>query len=168
MGTMIGWTYFSDSSWVGSKVKYPPEVRERALRMLDEHRNEYETEWAAMVSIASKLGCTPETLRNWRRQMQRDGGDRPGVTTAERERMKQLERENRELKRQRDSAKSVSVFCPGEARPPTEVMVAFVDKHRDEYAVEPICDVVPIAPSTYYEHRSRAADPDLRPDREQL
>ena len=95
---------------MGSKVKYPPEVRERALRMLEEHRNEYDTEWAAMVSIASKLGCTPETLRNWRRQMQRDGGERPGVTTSERERMKQLERENRELKRANEILRKASAY----------------------------------------------------------
>src|SRR5262249_43208603 len=68
--------------------------------------------------------------------------------------------------RERDPPQSVGVFCPGGARPPTEVMVAFVDEHRDAYGVEPICSVLPIAPSTYYEHRARVEDPDLRPARE--
>ena len=79
--------------------RYSPEVRERAVRMLLEHQEEYDSQWAAMGSIASKIGCTTETLRKWVRQAERDIGRRPGLTTDEKQRLKELERENRELKR---------------------------------------------------------------------
>ena len=67
--------------------------------------------------------------------------------------------------RQRDPSQGVGVFCPGGARPPTEVMVPFIDEHRDEHGVEPICEQLPIAPSTYYEQKAREADPSRLPDR---
>ena len=82
----------------------------------------------------------------------------PGAAGADderAERLKQLERENRELKRANEILQGVRVFRPGGARPPTQVMVEFIDEHRDEYGVEPICQVLPIAPSTYYEHEAR-------------
>jgi transposase len=77
-------------------VKFSPEVRERAVRMVVEHRGEYESQWAAVVSIAAKIGSTPQTLLNWVRQHERDTGQREGVTTAEAQRVKELEREVRE------------------------------------------------------------------------
>ena len=79
--------------------KYSPELRERAVRMVFEHAREHPSQWAAMRSIAEKLGCTTEALRRWVRQAERDRGERPGLTTDERQRLKQLERENFELKR---------------------------------------------------------------------
>ncbi|WP_027868084.1 transposase, partial [Massilia alkalitolerans] len=72
--------------------KYSPEVIERAVRMVSEAASEYESQWAAITSIAAKIGCTPETLRRWVRQQERDTGQRPGPTTAEEERIKALER----------------------------------------------------------------------------
>ena len=78
--------------------KYSPEVRERAIRMVREHGPEHASQWAAITSIAGKFGCTAETLRNWVRQAERDSGQRGGLTTDERQRFKELERENRELK----------------------------------------------------------------------
>ena len=81
------------------RVRYSPEVRERAVRMVFEHTGEHESQWSAISSIAGKIGCTSETLRNWVRRVERDTGRRPGLTTVERERLKELERENRELKR---------------------------------------------------------------------
>ena len=79
--------------------KYSPEVRERAVRMIFEHEHDYPSQWAAIRSIAEKIGCTAETLRSWVRQAERDQGRRAGTTTDERARIKELERENRELRR---------------------------------------------------------------------
>ena len=77
---------------------YSPEFRERAVRLAMEHRDEYQSEAAALTAIAGKLGCSPDSLRVWMRQVQRDGGERPGPTSAEISRIKELERENRELR----------------------------------------------------------------------
>ena len=77
---------------------YSPEFRERAVRLVMEHRDEYQSEAAALTAIAGKLGCSPDSLRVWARQVQRDGGERPGQTSAEKARIKELERENRELR----------------------------------------------------------------------
>src|SRR5499433_1786335 len=94
-----------------SKVpKYAPEVRERAVRMVFEHQGEHESQWAAIISIASKIGCTAETLRKWVRQAERDQGKRAGMTSSERERLKQLERENFELKRANEILRTAAAF----------------------------------------------------------
>ena len=90
--------------------RYAPEVRERAVRLVLEHQHEHESQWAAMVSVAAKIGCTPETLRTWVRRVEVDEGRRPGLTTDERVRLKELERENRELRRANEILKSASLF----------------------------------------------------------
>jgi transposase len=79
--------------------RFSPEVRERAVRMVVEHEAGHDSQWAAITSIAEKIGCTAETLRKWVRQAERDQGTRPGLTTEERQRLKQLERENFERRR---------------------------------------------------------------------
>jgi transposase len=90
--------------------RYSPEVRERAVRMAAEHRNDYPSEWAAFTSIAAKLGLTPETLRTWVRRAQIDEGMRPGLTSDERERLKALEKEVKELRRANEILKDASIF----------------------------------------------------------
>ncbi len=90
--------------------RFSPEVRERAVRMVQEHANEHESQWAAITSIAEKIGCSAETLRNWVRQAERDQGRRPGLTTEERARLKQLERENFELRRANEILKKASAY----------------------------------------------------------
>jgi transposase-like protein len=90
--------------------KYSSEVRERAVRMVFNHAGDYPTQWAAITSIAAKIGCTPETLRSWVRQAERDEGQRPGLTTDERARMKQLERENRELRQANEILRKASAY----------------------------------------------------------
>ena len=95
---------------MGRPSRYSPEVRERAVRMVFEHQREHESQWAAMASIASKIGCTAETLRKWVRQAERDSGQRAGLTTDERPRMKELEREVRELKRANEILRKASAF----------------------------------------------------------
>jgi len=91
-------------------TRYSPEIRERAVRMVFEHQGEHKSQWAALSSIASKIGCTPETLRKWVRQAERDQGLRSGLTNSERERLKTLERENRELKRANEILRKASAF----------------------------------------------------------
>ena len=95
---------------MNKSVRYSPEVRERAVRLVFEHQNEYASEWSAMCSIASKIGCTPETLRKWVRQSERDQGLRDGLTTSDREHLKTLERENRELKRANEILRKASAY----------------------------------------------------------
>ena len=91
-------------------MRYAPEVRKRAVRMVLEHRGEHDSEWAAMSSIASKIGCTAETLRKWVRRAERDQGIRGGTSSSERERLKELERENRELKRANEILRKASAY----------------------------------------------------------
>jgi len=95
---------------MGRPNKYSAEVRERAVRLVLEHREEYPSEWAALGSIASKIGCTAETLRKWVRRAEIDHGSRAGLTTSERAQLKQLERENRELKRANEILRKASAF----------------------------------------------------------
>jgi len=90
--------------------RFSPEVRERAVRMVLEHGDDHRSQWAAMSSIASKIGCTGETLRKWVRQAERDQGKRPGLTSDERERMKTLERENRELRQANEILRKASAY----------------------------------------------------------
>lgn len=92
------------------QVRYSPEVRERAVRLVHEQQNEYESQWAALESISSKIGCTAETLRKWVRQSETDLGTRGGMSTSDRERLKQLERENRELKRANEILRKASAY----------------------------------------------------------
>lgn len=91
-------------------TRYSPEVRERAVRLLQEHEREHASQWAAMQSIASKIGCTAETLRSWVRQAERNAGRRPGLTTDEQARLKALERENRELRRANEILRKASAY----------------------------------------------------------
>ena len=90
--------------------KFSPEVRERAVRMVQEHRGEYPSLWAAIESIAPKIGCVPQTLNEWIKQSEIDAGARPGVSTAEAQRIKDLEREVKELRRANEILKLASAF----------------------------------------------------------
>jgi transposase len=93
-----------------TSVRYSPEVRARAVRMVLEHAGEHASQWAAIGSIAGKIGCTAETLRGWVRQAERDQGQRPGPTSEERERIKTLERENRELRQANEILRKASAY----------------------------------------------------------
>ena len=95
---------------MGRPSRYSPEVRERAVRLVLEHESQYESQWAGIRSVAEKIGCSAETLRNWVRQAERDAGRRPGLSTEERERLKELERENRELKRANEILRKASAY----------------------------------------------------------
>ncbi|WP_434218901.1 IS3 family transposase [Escherichia coli] len=150
-------------------TRFSPEVRQRAIRMVLESQGEYDSQWAAICSIAPKIGCTPETLRVWVRQHERDtGGGDGGLTTAERQRLKELERENRELRRSNDILRQASAyFCEGGVRPPLEKMMPLLDKLREQYGVGPLCSELHIAPTTYYHCQQQRHHPDKRSARAQ-
>jgi transposase len=90
--------------------RYSPEVRERAVRLVLEHEQDHPSQWAAIASIASKIGCSAETLRHWVRQAERDTGRRPGLTTEAQGQLKALERENRELRRANEILRKASAY----------------------------------------------------------
>ncbi|EHP4048301.1 IS3 family transposase [Escherichia coli] len=150
-------------------TRFSPEVRQRAIHMVLESQGEYDSQWAAICSIAPKIGCTPETLRVWVRQHERDtGGGDGGLTTAERQRLKELERENRELRRSNDILRQASAyFGEGGVRPPLEKMMPLLDKLREQYGVGPLCSELHIAPSTYYHCQQQRHHPDKRSARAQ-
>ena len=95
---------------MNKSMRYSPEVQGRAVRMVFEHQSEYESQWAAISSIAAKLGCTAETLRKWVRKAERDQGLGKELTAEERDRLKELERENRELRRANKILRKASAF----------------------------------------------------------
>ncbi|WP_373279269.1 IS3 family transposase [Skermania piniformis] len=148
--------------------RYPPELRDRAVRMVAEIRAGHESEWAAMGEVARLLGVgSAETVRNWVRREQVDSGERAGVTSEESAELKRLRREVAELKRANAILRSASAFFAAELDRPQRLIVRYISEHHGHrdgggmaWDVQSICTVlselgVPIAPSTYYEHRSR-------------
>ncbi|EFH8211627.1 IS3 family transposase [Escherichia coli] len=150
-------------------TRFSPEVRQRAIRMVLESQDEYDSQWAAICSIAPKIGCTPETLRVWVRQHERDtGGGDGGLTTAERQRLKELERENRELRRSNDILRQASAyFAKAEFDRLWKKLMPLLDKLREQYGVGPVCSELHIAPSTYYHCQQQRHHPDKRSARAQ-
>ncbi|MCE7080325.1 IS3 family transposase [Streptomyces sp. ST2-7A] len=140
---------------------YPPELRERAVRMVAEIRPNYPTEWAAMKAVAAKLGIgAAETVRTRVRKAEVDDGRRPGVTSEEAAEIKRLRAENAELRRANEILKAASGFLRGRARPAVETLVAFIEAHRQVFGVEPICRVLTshgpkIATSAYHAAKKR-------------
>ncbi|WP_373281464.1 IS3 family transposase [Herbaspirillum rubrisubalbicans] len=142
--------------------KFSPEVRERAVRLVREQRDEHSSTWSAVQSIAPMIGCTPQTLLDWVKRAEVDSGERDGVSTAERERIKALEREVKELRRANEILKTASgFFRAGGARPQTEVVNTYIDRYRDIHGVEPICKVLQVAPSAYRRYAARQRNPQL-------
>ncbi|EFN6039420.1 IS3 family transposase, partial [Escherichia coli] len=150
-------------------TRFSPEVRQRAVRMVLESQGEYDSQWATICSIAPKIGCTPETLRVWVRQHERDtGGGDGGLTTAERQRLKELERENRELRRSNDILRQASAyFAKAEFDRLWKKLMPLLDKLREQCGVGPVCSELHIAPSTYYHCQQQRHHPDKRSARAQ-
>ncbi|WP_205910251.1 IS3 family transposase [Rhizobium sp. FKY42] len=129
--------------------------------MVAEHEPEHSSRWAAVSSIAAKIGCSAHTLHEWVKKAEVDSGKRAGLPSDVAEKMKALERENRELRQANEILRKASAyFGPGGARPPTEAIISFIDEHRSVLGVEPICKLLPIAPSTYYEVVAKRTDVD--------
>ncbi|WP_373288794.1 IS3 family transposase [Croceicoccus mobilis] len=149
-----------------TRNKFSPEFRDRAVRMVDEHRGDYPSEWAALSSIAGKVGCTTETLRRWCREEASRRAGPAAQAASDRDRVKALEREVKELRRANEILRKASAyFGSGGARPPRQMVMSFIDTHREELGIEPICRELAIAPSSYHEHAARLADPTRRPAR---
>ncbi|WP_185749336.1 IS3 family transposase [Pantoea dispersa] len=148
--------------------QFSPEVRQRATRLVFESQHEYSSQWAAICSVAQKIGCSPETLRAWIRRQERDvGGGDGGLTTTERQRLKELEREVRELRRSNDILRQASAyFCEGGVRPPLEKIMPLLDTLLGEYGVGPVCHELNIAPSTYYRYQDHHQHPEKRSQRD--
>jgi len=145
------------------------------LRVAWDHEGDYPSRRTACQSIAGKIGCSTHTLLDWVKKTEVDSGKRAGISTDVAEKMKALERENRELRQTNEILRKARLFCAssrgmkafpcrakGGARPPVKAMIAFIDDHRGAYGVEPICKVLPIALSTYFDHRAKQADPGRR------
>ncbi|QIO09295.1 IS3 family transposase [Acinetobacter lanii] len=150
-----------------TKPKYTPEIRERAVQLLIESEKDYPSTWAAITAIAPKIGCTPETLRSWHQKYLNQQNPIKVQQLSDQERIKQLERENKELQRANEILrKAAAFFGPGGARPPTQIMVDFIHNNKELYGVEAICRILPIAPSTYYRTLDLADNPEHRAKRD--
>ena len=142
--------------------KFSPEVQDRAVRMVFDAKDQYPSQWAAIESIAGKIGCTAETLRKWVRQGERDSGVRPGPTHRRAAAHQGARaRGSRTAQDQRDPEVGQRVFRPGGVRPPTQEVNAFIDEHRARCGVEPICRALQVAPSAYRRHAARQRNPAL-------
>ena len=142
--------------------RYSEAESERAVRAVRQLRKELGTDHGTAGRVAAQLGIGVESLRSWVRQAEVDAGLRPGVNSEQAERIKALEQENRELRRANEILRKASAFFAAGARPPTEVTVSFVDAHRGELGVEPICTALQVAPSTYYAAKHRQRLPSAR------
>ena len=114
------------------------------------------------MSIATKIGCTAQTLNEWVKKAEVDNHRRARAPTDIAAKLKALERENRELRQANETCAKRPLIFPGGARPPVQAMIAFIDDQREAHRVEPICKVLPIAPSTYHAHVAPRADPAKR------
>ncbi|WP_147061306.1 IS3 family transposase [Kozakia baliensis] len=142
--------------------RFPPEFRERAARMVLEEEKNHPSRWSAVMMIAPKLDIHPDTLSKWTRLHER--ANAPAVSDLpDREKIRQLERENRELRQANEILRKASAyFCPGGTRPPVQAMTRFIEEHRQTYGVGSICRVLSIAPSAYYAYRARQKNPCVR------
>ncbi|EGT4241364.1 IS3 family transposase [Cronobacter sakazakii] len=147
--------------------RFPPEVRQRAIRMVLENQNTYNSQWAAICSIAPKIGCTPETLRIWIRQQEPVDDEQNALTASERQRLKELEREVRELRRSNDILRQASAyFAQAELDRHWKKLMPLLENLSGEHGVGPVCHELDIAPSTYYCHQQRRKCPERRSSRD--
>ena len=142
-------------------IRYDENTKARAVRLVREHREDYDSEWAAMKAISGRLGMNPETLRKWVRQAEIDAGEAAGVSSEERRELRELRRKNPRAGTNDRNTKGRNKFLRAGVRPATPLICAFIDAHREQFGVVPICRAlavhgVQIAPRTYWAHRSAA------------
>ncbi|WP_373681946.1 IS3 family transposase [Psychrobacter sp. YGAH215] len=149
-------------------IKVKPHLSWRFIAQTLEAAGDYPSTWSAIQAIAPKIGCTPETLRSWHKKHIDQTIPASVQAQSQEQRIKALERENKELKQVNEIIrKAAAFFGPGGARPSTEIMVTFIDDHKQKYGIEPICRVLPIAPSTYYRTKDLESYPEKRSFRQQ-
>nr|WP_145929555.1 IS3 family transposase [Mycobacterium intracellulare] len=141
--------------------KYDENTKAKAVRLVREHRDDYETEWAAMRAISARLGMSAETLRKWVRQAEVDDGEAAGVPTETARELRELRRKTKELEQTIEILKAATTFFRAGVRPATPLICEFIDELKDRFGVVPICRAlgiqgVAIAPRTYWAHRSSA------------
>ena len=142
-----------------SQRRYSPVEKENAVRLVRLRREETGESHGSVKAVAEQLGFGVESVRAWVKQADIDDGVKPGTTTADAERIKALEQELKELRRANAILQIGVGFLCGGTRPPTSVMVDYIDQHRLEFGVESICNELPIAPSTYYAAKTARAVP---------
>ncbi|MEO1849314.1 MAG: IS3 family transposase [Psychrobacter sp.] len=148
--------------------QYSTEIKTRAVELLIESQKDYPSLWAAIQAIAPKFGCTPETLRSWHQKHLAKQNPVTVTTESQAARIAELEREIKELKQANEIIrKAAGFFRPGGARPPTQVMVKFIDDEKEKYGVESICRILPIAPSSYYRVKDEQENPEKQSRRKQ-
>ncbi|WP_099225825.1 IS3 family transposase [Mycobacterium persicum] len=142
-------------------IRYDENTKARAVRLVREHRDDYDSEWAAMRAISGRLGMSPETLRKWVRQAEVDAGEAAGVSSEEKRELRELRRKNRELEQTVEILKAATPFLRAGVRPATPLICEFIDEHREDFGVVPICRAlaihgVQIAPRTFWARRASA------------
>ena len=148
--------------------KYPEELRERAVKMVLEVREREGKGHGELARVARQLDVHPEALRAWMQQAEIDGGQRPGTTTGDKQRITELEREVRELRRANEILKAAErVFREG-TRPEAAALVGFIDSHRDRFGIEPACAVLGFPVSSYYFAKKREGEPAARDSRDAM
>jgi transposase-like protein len=152
---------------MAAQRKYPEELRERAIKMVFEVRERDGKGHGEIARAARQLGIHPEALRTWIRQAEIDGGQRPGTTTEDKQRIAELEREVRELRRANEILKAANPYLARGTRPQAAALVGFIDSHRDRFGVEPVCSVLEFPASTYYAAKKREQQPSRRKRRDE-
>ncbi|HZZ59466.1 MAG TPA: IS3 family transposase [Opitutaceae bacterium] len=142
--------------------KYPEELRERAVKMVAEIRERDGKGHGEIARVGRQLGVHPEALRSWLQQAEIDKGKRPGTTTDDKQRIAELEREVRELRRANEILKAASAYFREGTRPGAAALVEFADAHRDRFGIEPACAVLEFPVSSYYHAKKREAEPTAR------
>jgi transposase-like protein len=151
---------------MAAQRKYPEELRERAVKMVSEIRERDGKGHGELARVGRQLGVHPEALRSWVKQAEIDVGERPGTTTGDKQRITELEREVRELRRANEILQSRQRLFREGTRPEAAALVEFIDSHKDRFGVEPACAVLEFPVSSYYYAKKRESEPTVQETRD--